>query len=549
MACWKGYKKRGMKKKGDKIVPNCVPVNEELTEENVPTNPALWSRVKSQAKSKFDVYPSAYANGWAAKEYKAKGGGWKKKAKTKTQKESVTIEDMHGNPVVEIIDLITPSPMKGITAREETDLSGPQWNKMVSNRQLKDIKKERNTIHQEFKTSDRKEREAATKAERDNEKAMVKEDLRKWFGDGPKGGWDRYNTKGEKVGKCAREDKDGDGKGDGPKPKCLSNEKASKMSKKEIASSVKAKRTKDGDADRKGAPINVKNKGLDESMKAARTNVGASKCWDGYKAKGTKTKNGKQVPNCVKEGKSLSTFFAEAKSAKEKKKAAEDGHAVALYKDQWKDRKIADYDKEHGKDKRAKEMRADAGEDRKRMKELDPDWKHAKYATGEEKGKKNYKDKKKVDEAKDWIGGAIKKPGALRKELGVPEGENIPASKLEKAAKEKGKTGQRARLAMTLKGLKKEEADLSEVAAWQKKSGKNKEGGLNEKGRKSYEAENPGSDLKAPVTKSPSKLDPDSKSAKRRKSFCARMGGMKGPLKDEKGKPTRKKLALDKWNC
>ena len=194
-----------MKKKGDKMVPNCVPVHEELTEENEPTNPALWSKVKSQAKSKFDVYPSAYANGWAAKEYKAKGGGWKKKAKT--QKEHMVIQDSQGNPVVEIIDLIKPEPMKG---------------------------------------------------------TEVREDLRKWFGDGPKGGWDRYNTKGEKVGKCAREDKDGDGKGDGPKPKCLSNEKASKMSKDEIASSVKAKRAKDGDADRKGKPINVKNKGLKE---------------------------------------------------------------------------------------------------------------------------------------------------------------------------------------------------------------------------------------------------------------------------------------------
>ena len=42
-----------------------------------PTNPALWSRAKSAARSKFDVYPSAYANGWAAKWYKRKGGGWR----------------------------------------------------------------------------------------------------------------------------------------------------------------------------------------------------------------------------------------------------------------------------------------------------------------------------------------------------------------------------------------------------------------------------------------------------------------------------------------
>ena len=46
-----------------------------------PSNPALWSRAKSAAKKKFDVYPSAYANAWASKWYKGKGGGWKKKGK------------------------------------------------------------------------------------------------------------------------------------------------------------------------------------------------------------------------------------------------------------------------------------------------------------------------------------------------------------------------------------------------------------------------------------------------------------------------------------
>lgn len=56
---------------------------------------------------------------------------------------------------------------------------------------------------------------------------------------------------------------------------------------------------------------------------------------------------------------------------------------------------------------------------------------------------------------KNWIAGAIKKPGALKKELGVKAGEKIPAGKLAKAAKAPGKMGQRARLAQTLKGLKK----------------------------------------------------------------------------------------------
>lgn len=89
---------------------------------------------------------------------------------------------------------------------------------------------------------------------------------------------------------------------------------------------------------------------------------------------------------------------------------------------------------------------------------------------------------------------------------------------------------------------------LFETAAWRRKEGKSKTGGLNAKGVASYRRENPGSKLQTAVTTKPSKLKPGSKAAKRRKSFCARMGGMKGPMKKD-GKPTRKALALRKWNC
>ena len=61
--------------KGNK--PVMVNTEEFMLEGNEPTNPALWSKAKSMAKKKFDVYPSAYANGWAAKYYKSKGGKWK----------------------------------------------------------------------------------------------------------------------------------------------------------------------------------------------------------------------------------------------------------------------------------------------------------------------------------------------------------------------------------------------------------------------------------------------------------------------------------------
>ena len=113
-ACWTGYKQVGMKKKGKKMVPNCVPEHtgivgkileqiageeelQNLEEKNVPTNPSLWSKMKSRAKAKFDVYPSAYANGWAAKEYKKAGGGWKSVSEETELEESVRVPSKTGN--------------------------------------------------------------------------------------------------------------------------------------------------------------------------------------------------------------------------------------------------------------------------------------------------------------------------------------------------------------------------------------------------------------------------------------------------------------------
>lgn len=74
-----------------------------------------------------------------------------------------------------------------------------------------------------------------------------------------------------------------------------------------------------------------------------------------------------------------------------------------------------------------------------------------------------------------------------------------------------------------------------------------RKGGLNAKGRAKFKREQ-GSNLKPPVTTKPSKLKPGSKKAKRRKSFCARMGGVKGPT-SKGGKLTPKGAALKRWNC
>ena len=106
----------------------------------------------------------------------------------------------------------------------------------------------------------------------------------------------------------------------------------------------------------------------------------------------------------------------------------------------------------------------------------------------------------------------------------------------------KSNEGAAERIRKSIK-MRKEELEVSEGAAWTKKSGKNPEGGLNEKGRKSYERENPGSDLKAPSKKVGNK---------RRASFCARMKGMKKKLTSAKtanDPDSRINKSLRAWNC
>lgn len=84
---------------------------------------------------------------------------------------------------------------------------------------------------------------------------------------------------------------------------------------------------------------------------------------------------------------------------------------------------------------------------------------------------------------------------------------------------------------------------------WNKVNKKDKTDGLSQKAVNAYRRANPGSKLKTAVTTKPSKLKAGSKDAKRRKSFCARMSGNKGPMKKPNGKPTPKALALRRWNC
>lgn len=248
---------------------------------------------------------------------------------------------------------------------------------------------------------------------------------------------------------------------------------------------------------------------VNEGLKKARKNVGADTCWDGYKAKGTKKKDGKEVPNCVKEGKLADKMRANLKSKKKEwdekgNKATKDGYDALEKAKKTQD----ELEKTSFLQKEGKTFAEFCAEGKSRI-ETDPDYRKRFKALADnfaEKRKEQTKAKMKKEsvEILDVDGNMV----AEITDLISPE---------------------------PMTGWKQQ----MDESAWTRKEGKNKAGGLNEKGRKSYERENPGSDLKAPQPEGGDRKD----------SFCRRMGGMKGPLKDEKGEPTRKKLALDKWKC
>jgi hypothetical protein len=169
----------------------------------------------------------------------------------------------------------------------------------------------------------------------------------------------------------------------------------------------------------------------------------------------------------------------------------------------------------------------------------------------------------KISLAQDYIS-CVRDYLLSRKELGESEVWDKPNpvkkhSKLSPSAKAKARARAKAagrpypNMVDNIWAARNEEfGPLDEVAAWQRKEGKNQEGGLNQKGVDSYRREHPGSKLKTAVTTEPSKLDPDSKSAKRRKSFCARMSGMKKRLTSAKtanDPDSRINKSLRKWNC
>ena len=360
-----------------------------------------------------------------------------------------------------------------------------------------------------------------------NGNGAVSEDLRKWFGSGPKGGkggggWDRYNTKGERIGKCAREPGEG-------KPKCLSNEKAAKMSKAERAAAVRRKRRQDPVADRSGKggkPIMTSNKIKESSSPMVRQILERIECEQEWIL----------VEKNVPTNPSLWSKF------KSQARAKFDVYPSA-YANGWA----------------AKKYKAAGGS-----------WKTATSESVELEEKKGCSHTHKGEECavhgkdecpkSNKIEEAVRVPARngnlylvafswkgkyMMMKIFFPEVTRPSRSQVQDALNKvyPGCFVQRFDMTPYQPGEPMIDAGMQEAAAWTKKSGKNKEGGLNEKGRKSYERENPGSDLKAPSKKVGNS---------RRKSFCARMSGMKKKLTSSKtanDPNSRINKSLRAWNC
>jgi len=250
-------------------------------------------------------------------------------------------------------------------------------------------------------------------------------------------------------------------------------------------------------------------------------------CWKGYRAKGMKKKGGKLVPNCkpigeAKVDKGRSDY---GKASIRNYRRMGPGHGEPA---------MFDPENKRGKliDKRREEHKARRGVKGAKV----PAYKTEEVVAEEDKkgkgsGTKDACYHKVKASAKVW-------PSAYA------SGRLVQCRK--KGAANYGKSEEFEYETW------KTDAILEKVAAWQRKEGKRESGGLNQKGVDSYRRENPGSKLKTAVTTEPSKLKKGSKSANRRKSFCARMSGMKKKLTSAKtanDPDSRINKSLRKWNC
>jgi len=271
---------------------------------------------------------------------------------------------------------------------------------------------------------------------------------------------------------------------------------------------------------------------IEEGLMQARKNVGASKCWNGYKAKGTKKKDGKEVPNCVKEEEKkdheysmarseISTLQNAAKRLKKKMGKKGEGNLEAWV--QSKITKAADY--------------LDTAADYVTNEEVNINEIHSSAHTPHEVPSGDIKKlaKKAVKRIDTDVDGDTDHNDKAKGELG----EFIP-----------GVNNKRLYSSTRTKTAKESFSNWREELGedWQAVNKKDKTDGMSQKAVDTYRRENPGSKLKTAVTGDPK---PGSKDAKRRKSFCARSEGQQDMHNIDCSKDPDKAIckARRRWKC
>ena len=424
------------------------------------------------------------------------------------------------------------------------------------------------------------------------EKQVSEGSLHKWFKgskskDG-KGGWVNVVT----GGTCAS-DEPGEGT-----PKCESSAKRASMTKAERLSAARRKKKADPNQQQKSGaakPTYVstdkKKKKMKESYSRSLSPLSekAQKCWKGYEKKGTKKMFGKTYNNCVKK----EEVILERQKTNQGERQSEEQHQSTYGKATVRNKRKFGFSggnainapKETSRgtliDKRREEHKSKRGVKTKGMKEAFSANPAQQAAIAIAKKKKKEEDmvakkkKQKMYAGYEPEGETIEEGDKKGKGSGTKDAcyhkvksrysvwpsayasgalvkcRKVGAANWGNSSKKEDLSNWRGEFIWEDRDSAKKIEEASSPA-WQRKEGKSESGGLNKKGVASYRRENPGSKLKTAVTTKPSKLKRGSKSAKRRKSFCSRMKGMKKKLtsaKTARDPDSRINKALRKWNC
>ena len=326
--------------------------------------------------------------------------------------------------------------------------------------------------------------------------------------------------------------------------------------KKGLWDNIHAKRKRGEAPAKKGSKDYPETLDIGEGLKKARKNVGADTCWDGYKAKGTKKKDGKEVPNCVKEGKSFGAFCSEAYD-KPEERLKTDRYMYSIPKGEQDSAKERLLLKAQAKKKKVEEATSMTIEDAEgnlaaeitNLIEPEPmtGWRQQMATEGYKdlpKRKMGMKAGKKILSAvKDAATSGAAGEGTIEDQISMQKAEKKAkqADKIHSKAKSHSEPLSRMKsLKNKLKGKLKED--------WSKKNKGDKVDGMGDASIKAYRRENPGSKLKGAVTGKPKK---GSKDAARKSSYCDRSEGQKDmhniDCSSTPDKPICK--ARKRWNC